>query len=883
MAIPPLAISLIVGGATMGLQYLLSPRPKMKPEDKGKLDDIRITGSEYGASIPRGWGKYRVGGNLIFSNGVTHTLQNIPSGGGKGVPQAPATRTHVYTTSIAVLVARPNVSTGIEAFGRIWADADLLLNDSGVYLDTFEAENATLAGGAATQADVTASGGYYVKNLGSGGTATFNTSSIPDPPFPHINDPDEVAISYTRIEFFYKCSSALDAVLDTDSAPDETITFESTGGSWSTKTVHITGFVDSLVFKNAGAAAPDLDAITVEKYWFVRPTIDPNTFKVPTYTVTGNVNQNIIYPPDVNDPSAYYNAPVTADGTGKAVLTTPIATTRYYKGTTTQTQDSAIVSWLDSKYGTGEGDLRTPAHRGYAYVVFDNKQLKQARVENYTFEVWSGNNTVNDVLETLCADVGITSYDFTATAGLDFYGFLESTQNSRRSLVESLERYFQFRVAEIDGELRSVLDAVAPVDTIDVDLLRAHADGEETPNTDGETIVKDETLFPREVRVSILNPDLEYRNDTVSAAVFASNAKESIEIAFPIIDTANTARTVAEKLLLKQHTEDKAVEFWGMPELAQYSVGDTVTVTLDGLDVPVRIERKQMSLPLGKIKFQGVAVTPYLPAYIQDDFTNQTTIRLLQSVAYQFPRNSIVVPIISKPVTSAETGKLGVYLAPCGRGRGASENIAVYREYDTDNYVLQFVADAPARVGICENSDAMSGTETVGVEDTTTELDIWFFDDIDLESVTAPDLAAYPTLNLLRVGDEWLQFRTAAALTLEDNSPYRSKWRVTNLQRGLFGTDGEIAGHAADEYATHFTEAVRFFPLLSTDVGTTVTLKAVTNGQAQENGQVTSFTFNPISAYTVTNATTDRTFDANAVTIDELADVVATVIDDLNL
>ena len=74
-----------------------------------------------------------------------------------------------------------------------------------------------------------------------------------------------------------------------------------------------------------------------------------------------------------------------------------------------------------------------------------------------------------------------------------------------------------------------------------------------------------------------------------------------------------------------------------------------------------------------------------------------------------------------------------------------------------------------------------------------------------------------------------------------------------------------------------------FYDLDSSDIGETVTFKAVTNVQSEENGQVASFTFAPVSAYTVTNGTADRTFDANATTVDELADVVATIIDDLNL
>ncbi|MBK8810741.1 MAG: hypothetical protein IPN69_08435 [Acidobacteria bacterium] len=873
------ALPLIIGGASMALQFLLQPRIKQTPTDKGKLDDIRITGSEYGSFIPRVWGRARVGGNIIFSDGVVHTIQNTPSGGGKGVPQAPATRTHTYTSSIGVLICRGQVSN----FLRTWADADLILGNGDILGGSFEAEAATLSGGASSAVDVNASGGNYATGLGSGGQAAFDFSSIGDPPYPNISDPNEIALAYTRIEFFYKCNSDLQATIDTDTTADFTLDFLDTNGSWTAITHQVPGFVDSLVFKNAIAAAPDLDLIVIEKYWFIDILENPNTFKTPTFNVTGNVNANIVYPLDVNDPSAYYNAAISDDGTGKVALTIPVGATRYYKGTQTQDQDAAEITWLNAKYGAGEGILRASGHRGLAWVMFENRVLKQARVENFTFEVDLANANVNAVLTDLFTDVGLVSGDLTLTAtnGLTFVGCIEHTAGSRRQLIEALERYFFFRIAERDGKIVTVLDTLTSSATIDADLLRAHDDGNEMPNFDAEIMVKEESQLPREIRVSVMNPDLEYKNESVASALFGSlDATESVEYTFPLVERPDEARNVAERLILKAHSEYKSIEFFGMPEMAIYSVGDVITVPINGTNVKMRIEKKQMTLPLGKIRFQGVTLSEFTPTYYQDDVTSVAPIRRQQLVTTQFPRNSVPVAIISPPLTARDRGKLGVYLAVCGRGRGAAENIAVYREYDTDNYILQYVADSPALMGICEDT---LGNHLSEDEDTTNVLDIWFFDAITLESVLLADLVRYPTLNLIRVGDEWLQFRTATAQTLEENSPYRSKWRISNLTRGTFGTTAEIGSHAADEYATVFTEAVRWFPLDNSDVGETVTIKAVTNGQAEENGQTTTFTFNPISAYTVTNDTADRTFDANATTIDELADVVATIIDDLNL
>lgn len=877
--IPAWGISLIIAGGGMGLQYLLSPRPKTQPTDKGKMDDIRITGSDYGTYIPRAKGKVRLPGTIFFSDGITHTIQNTPTGGGKGVPQAPATRTHVYTSSIGVLIARGEVNN----FYRTWADADLILGNGEVQSGTFEAEDATLGGGATTAIDTNASGGEYVTSLGSGGTATFDFSGIADPPYPNIDDPDEIATAYTRISFFYKCAADRQAVIDTDTAADITADFPATGTDWTTKTVFVPGFVDTLIFKNAGATAPDLDVVTIEKYWEITILDNPTAYKTPAYQVTGAINQNIIYPLDSDDPGEYYNAALTDDGTGKIALSVPLADTRYYKGTTTQTQDAAMISWLDAKYGAGEGVQRTPAHLGYAYVMFENRVLRQARTENFRFELDFGGATVNDVLEMMFADLGITDYDVTATAGLSFIGWIEHTRTTVRKQIEDLEKYFFFRIAEIDGEIVTILDTATSAGTIDADLLRAHDYGESMPLFDGEIAIRDVTSIPRQIAVSVMNPDIEYNNEAVPASLFGSmNAVETAEVAFPIVDKASTARNVAERMLLKAHNEERAVEFYGMPEMAEWAVGDVVTVPFNGTEVKVRIEKKQKTLPIGKIRFQGISVSPFSPTYYQDDFTVQAHVRRSQLATFNFPRNSVVIPIISEPLTANERGKLGVYLAVCGRGRGASENIAVFREFDTDNFVQQFIVDVQARAGLCAGTLGNHGGGT-GTEDTTNTLDIWFFNDVELETVTQPDLDRFPTLNLIRIGDEWVQFRTATAQTLEEDSPYRSKWRISNLWRGRFGTSAEISAHAADEYASIYDEGMVFFELGAEDIGETVTFKAVTNGQAVENGLTTTFTFNPVYSYTVTNETDTRTLDANATSLNELADVVATILKDKNL
>lgn len=881
MALTATAISLIIAGASaggqIGLSYLFRPRIKQTPTDVGKYDDIRVTGSDLGAFIPRVWGKGRFGGQIVVSTGVDHTIINSPSTGGKGgSPSAPATRTHVYKTSLAVLMSRGV----IQQILNVWADADIIINNGQIASEVFfEAESATLAGGAAAVADGTASNGFYVGGLGAGGTATFSPAAIQipfDPPNP------TVPVPYTRISFFYKTATASEATVTLDGAATVALPLLATDTNWSVATITVSGHPATIMYSRAGVAAPNLDKIGV--YYFFRNERFPDT----EYLVSGIANPSILYPPNLDDPSEYYNyKPVKDAGTGTTSITMslPSELIRFYTGTETQTQDSKIVSWLDGVHGAGQGVLRASAMRGMSYVMFQDYTLKQGRVPNFTFEVDSGQNTVNAVLTDLFTDINLiaSDYDLTATTGLSQQGFLEHTQTSRRSLTEMLGRYHQFRIADIDGKIKTVSEVASSLLTVGGADLRAHFDTEEMPAFGAEILIKEETLLPREVRVSVMNREVLYHNEAQTAQLFGStSATESKEYTFPIVDTPAIARKKAEILLLKEHAENKAFEFYGMPKLAKYSVGDHLTIPLKGINYTVRIEKKQSVLPHGKVKFQAVSVEPAIFTAPLSKVNVAPRVASEMSAVVNYPRNSVVFVIQSLPIVEKDKGRLGVYLAISGRGRGNWENCGLYREMAADNYILQQIIDSPSPLGVCPVALAAhpSNPDTTTLDATNT-LTIYFYDDIELESVLQTDIDRHANLNLIRVGSEWLQFRTATAQTLPLGSIYRSKWQISNLWRGRFQTDGANASHNANEYAAIVTPALRFIELEQLDIGQTVKLKAVTNGQTIENAPVASFTFAPISTYNVANRSADlRTFDTNATTLDELSDVVATIITD---
>lgn len=87
-----------------------------------RLDDLRVTTSSYGSTIPRHHGVVRAPGTIIWSTDLVE--HSNTQGGGKS---GPSVTTYSYSVSLAVaLSSRP-----IQSVGRIWADGNLLRGEAG--------------------------------------------------------------------------------------------------------------------------------------------------------------------------------------------------------------------------------------------------------------------------------------------------------------------------------------------------------------------------------------------------------------------------------------------------------------------------------------------------------------------------------------------------------------------------------------------------------------------------------------------------------------------------------------------------------------------------------------------------------------------------------
>lgn len=98
--------------------------PRVPDQERGRLDDLRITSSAYGVGIPRVWGRARLGGVVVWSTDLREHVSEEKVGG-KGGGGGSKVRTYTYTASFAVAVCRGSV----ESIRRIWAE-DVLIFDA---------------------------------------------------------------------------------------------------------------------------------------------------------------------------------------------------------------------------------------------------------------------------------------------------------------------------------------------------------------------------------------------------------------------------------------------------------------------------------------------------------------------------------------------------------------------------------------------------------------------------------------------------------------------------------------------------------------------------------------------------------------------------------
>lgn len=106
-------------GATVGrlidAQVLGAGSPAV---EVGKVDRFRLTGASEGAPIPDVHGRSRVSGQVIWASRFEERV--AVTGGGKGAPSRPTTRSYSYAVSLAIALCEGEIAR----VARVWADGN---------------------------------------------------------------------------------------------------------------------------------------------------------------------------------------------------------------------------------------------------------------------------------------------------------------------------------------------------------------------------------------------------------------------------------------------------------------------------------------------------------------------------------------------------------------------------------------------------------------------------------------------------------------------------------------------------------------------------------------------------------------------------------------
>lgn len=813
-----IVVPLILGAASMGIKYLTMRKMKQPPIEKGKNEDIRIMGSDYGAYIPRIWGRVRLAPNLIYSTGIRVVRRETTQGGGGGKGGPPPQRVieYSYFTTIQLLVC----ANQIESINKIWANTELIYNFTPSPNNHYvEAENGVLAGTAAVTADVFCSSGNKVTGLGgSGNTLTLDLGVGYFP----TNQYEE---TYTLVTVYYKSAESRTLTLTPNAGSPVSVTLSPTTGNLpKTMEIHLDGHPTSIVFGHTSETV-DIDRVAVYQGFTTHYPID--------MPVTGIPDPYMEFPENPYQTHTYYNyLPARNMSTGTTSFSTSnTGNIRIYTGTQTQTQDSAIVTHLNTRFGSGNGAKYCSAHRGYSYVVLQDHLIPNGNLENFTVEVNQGTTNLAQIVLDLYAEKGIDAVDVSALGGKDVTGIIVNSLVSPQKILEQLETWFSFKMVEIDGVQTAVLNDGDAVVVVPREDLRSHLDGDSASEFDAQITERSEEDLSRTIYVGYLDYSIDGYNNTQQSDLFASTLATDVKnLNFPFTASETEAKAVADKLILEEHARDKEYEYYLPPKYGKYSVGDHMILELASGNHQVQVTKVQKSLG-GVIRFNAVSTENI---HVNNETTTLSNVSdiLPDTVRTALPNTACVV-IDSVPVDLAHSG-LGIYVGICGQGIGNWSGGTVFHKLtDAEDWVPLYSSQTPAKIGVAQN---VLGNHTSDNLDETNELTIYFHTEVELESVTDDELDARIDRNLMRVGNEWVQFKTAEVVSVPNASSFRAGWKISDLRRGKLGTMDEKANHVANENCMLYGDGVDFIVLDSNYHQQLVTLKPITAGRTVDHG-----------------------------------------------
>jgi hypothetical protein len=421
------------------------------------------------------------------------------------------------------------------------------------------------------------------------------------------------------------------------------------------------------------------------------------------------------------------------------------------------------------------------------------------------------------VLNSLMAQTGLTpdQYDMSALAAIPVNGYGFAQMTDIKSVIEELTQIYLFDIVERDGKLVAVIrGGTESVETISYKVLSAQ--GSNDPNTVNfwkETRLSEADL-PAQISLTYYNLEQDFETSTaLSKRIFApvptmfSRQQEGVEatIAFHPDDAKNRVNA----MLYTTWGERTKHETRFPLSYAYLDPTDLITVNLqDGRSYFERIMQMEMGADYSSnMNSSGQDSGVYSFNLTADGGTGFT-----QTVKGAQPARPFVfnTPYL-RDTDAAGNGAYSIYYAGVGNmGPSTFDSAAMFIAPDDSSFALLDNMSSDVEWGTVQGvlappshgCFALDWLNTVTIYPAIS----WF----DIESITDDELWAGG--NMAVIGDEVIQFRDVV-------SNADGSWTISNLLRGVRGTEWACDSHTAGETFVFLSAATIALEQKSIDSG----------------------------------------------------------------
>ncbi|HRH15275.1 MAG TPA: phage tail protein, partial [Azonexus sp.] len=508
---------------------------------------------------------------------------------------------------------------------------------------------------------------------------------------------------------------------------------------------------------------------------------------------------------------------------------------------TTLYLDSSLFRWFEADE---ESELYSVGGYSVPTEPFEPPPYAYQTIDPY-------DDTLQNVVEDLCEAAGmpVGTYDATALASITkpVRAFVLSQVATSRSAIEQLMSAYFFE-AYVTDKLYFVPRAGSVLDTIDADDMGA---GLEAP--DDETLptqVGSDLEIPAQVSVSYSNVDADYTTATEHSDRLLSGQVSTSVVQLPLGFTSAEGKGIADAIVVDGYASRVTGTFSVPLSYAERTPTDVVAVPdADGNVYRVRIVRRTDEGPLLRFEWVLDDATAIESAGItSEDYT--------PTVGVALPGET-VMEVLDIPLMRDAENTLGHYVAATSSGTtwpGASISRSL------DDVEFSEAARVSERGILGVTTTTLGNYTGIGFDERNTVTVRLSYG--TLSSSTRAGLLADASVNNIMIGAELVRFRTA---TFVSDGIYT----LSGLLRGQKGTEWAMAGHTSSDVVVLIqTAGMRYVAIDLPSLSAERFYKGVTSGKSLASVSSESFTCEGVSLKPLAPVNVRRTVGtANQITV----------------